>query len=298
MSEKRIRGVVAAVATPLLEDFAPDVGRLIPHCRALLEEGCDGINLLGTTGEATAFSVEQRLAVMRSVASSGLPLDRFMVGTGVCALAETVQLTRAACELGFAGALVLPPFFYPDPSNDGLVAYVSAVVRRVSHPRLRLYLYHIPQNTGVPWHRDVFQQLKMRHPEELAGLKDSSGVAGYAKDAAQLADFDVFPSSEAWLGDARASGFAGCISATVNLTARVSQDAWSLSGTAEGEAAARKAGDLRTLFTKHSLVSAIKSALATRYRDDNWARISLPALPLDLDSRRILWEAFAARLAS
>ena len=71
------------------------------------------INLLGTTGEATAFSVEQRLAVMRAVADAGLPLERFMVGTGVPALADTVRLTRAACELGFAGALVLPPFFYP-----------------------------------------------------------------------------------------------------------------------------------------------------------------------------------------
>jgi 4-hydroxy-tetrahydrodipicolinate synthase len=296
--EKRIHGVVAAVATPLQEDFAPDVARLIRHCRSLLEEGCDGINLLGTTGEATAFSMEQRLAVMRSVASSGLPLDRFMVGTGVCALSETVQLTRAACELGFAGALLLPPFFYPDPSNDGLVAYVSEVVRRVSHPGLRLYLYHIPQNSGIPWHRDVFRQLKLRHPGELAGLKDSSGVAGYAQDAALLADFDVFPSSEAWLADARASGFAGCISATVNLTANVAQEAWSRSGTTEGLAAARKASDLRNLFTRYSLVSAVKAALATRYRDETWARVSLPALPLEFDSRTVLYEAFATRLSA
>jgi 4-hydroxy-tetrahydrodipicolinate synthase len=297
MSETRIRGVVAAVATPLHEDSAPDIERLVGHCRALLEGGCDGINLLGTTGEATAFGMEQRLAVMQSIASSGLPLARFMVGTGVCALTETVALTRAACELGFAGALVLPPFFYPDPSNDGLVAYVSEVVRRVSHPRLRLYLYHIPQNTGVPWNREVFEQLKRRHPQEIVGLKDSSGIRGYARDAAMLPDFDVFPSSEAWLADAKGANYAGCISATVNLTASVSQDAWAYAGTAAGSAAARKASDLRNLFTKHSLVSAVKAALATHYRDETWARITLPALPLDLDSRALLCEAFASRLS-
>ena len=122
MTSPRLRGVIAATATPIDADFRPDLGRLVRHCRALLDGGCDAINLLGTTGEATAFGVEQRIAVMRAIAESGLPLDRFMVGTGVPALDETVRLTRAACVLGFAGALVLPPFYYPDVHDDGLVA--------------------------------------------------------------------------------------------------------------------------------------------------------------------------------
>jgi len=111
MTSPRLRGVIAATATPIDPDFQPDLGRLVRHCRALLEGGCDAINLLGTTGEATAFSVEQRLRVMRAIAEGGLPLQRFMVGTGVPALEDTVRLTRAACELGFAGALVLPPYY-------------------------------------------------------------------------------------------------------------------------------------------------------------------------------------------
>src|SRR3982751_2088218 len=124
MSSARPRGVIAATATPVDAAFRPDLPRLVRHCRALLNGGCDAINLLGTTGEATAFSVEQRIAAMRAVAEAGLPLDRFMVGTGVPALEETVRLTRTACELGFAGALVLPPYYYPDVSDAGLIAYV------------------------------------------------------------------------------------------------------------------------------------------------------------------------------
>ena len=151
MSAARPRGVIAATATPIDAGGAPDHARLVAHCKALLDGGCDAINLLGTTGEATAFGVEQRLGVMRAVADAGLPLDRFMVGTGVPALAETVLLTRAACELGFAGALVLPPFFYPDMPDDGLVAYIDALIAAAAHPRLAVYLYHIPQNTKVPW---------------------------------------------------------------------------------------------------------------------------------------------------
>ncbi|MBC7976375.1 MAG: dihydrodipicolinate synthase family protein, partial [Myxococcales bacterium] len=177
----RLGGVIAAVATPLHSDFTPDLERLAMHCRALLSDGCDGINLLGTTGEATAFSVDQRLYVMRGMVDAGLPMARFMVGTGVCALEDTVTLTRAAAELGFAGALVLPPFFYPDIPADGLIAHIDEIVRRAAHPKLAIYLYHIPQNTGVPWPVEVAAELKARHPRALAGLKDSAGDLAYSR---------------------------------------------------------------------------------------------------------------------
>src|SRR5918912_833501 len=142
MAPARPRGVIAATATPVDAAFRPDLPRLLRHCRTLLDGGCDAINLLGTTGEATSFSVDQRLDVMKAVAASGLPPQRFMVGTGVCALEETATLTRAACALGFAGALVLPPFFYPGIERPGLVAYIETLIERVDHAALALYLYH------------------------------------------------------------------------------------------------------------------------------------------------------------
>jgi 4-hydroxy-tetrahydrodipicolinate synthase len=298
MSKPRPRGVIAATATPLHGDDSPDLPRLLAHCRALLDSGCDAINLLGTTGEATAFSVGQRLAVMRAVAESHLPLDRFMVGTGVCALEETVRLTRAACELGFAGALVLPPFYYPDVPDDGLVAYVDELVRRVAHPRLAIYLYHIPQNTKLPWPAEVVIRLRERHGATLAGLKDSAGDLAYARSIVKaVGDFDVFPSSEASLGSAAADGFAGCISATTNLTAPYAQAAWAAQGTPAGAAAVRKAADLRALMAAHPLVAAVKAALAGHYRDASWARVGLPLRPLAAQYAASLCEALERRMA-
>ncbi|MGE0799333.1 MAG: dihydrodipicolinate synthase family protein [Lautropia sp.] len=285
MATNRIRGVVAAVATPVDPDYRPDLERLVGHCRTLLDRGCDAINLLGTTGEATAFGVEQRLDTMRAIAAAGLPLDRFMVGTGVCALEETVRLTRAACEIGYAGTLVLPPFYYPDIQPDGLLDYVSALHRRVSNPKLAIYLYHIPQNTGVAWPVDVVAELKRRHPAAMVGLKDSSGDIGYAKSVvAALDDFDVFPSSEATLSGANDAGFAGCISATVNLTSVESQAAWAGQGTDPGATAARQASALRAVFVKFPLVSAVKAALAARYDDPAWARVCPPLCALTEDA--------------
>ena len=297
-SPSRLRGVIAAAATPLRPDFTVDLGKLTMHCRALLDGGCDGINLLGTTGEATAFSVEQRLAVMKRIVDAGLPMDRFMVGTGVCALDDTVRLTRAACELGFAGALVLPPFYYPDLSAAGLVAYVDEVVARVGDARLALYLYHIPQNTGVPWPLEVVSALKAKHPRAVVGLKDSAGDLAYARGVARaVPDFDVFPSSEAALGHATADGFAGCISATTNLTARHAQAAWVGQGSDAGRAAVKKAGDLRAIVAGHPLIAAVKAALARRYDDDSWSRVALPLVPLAADARARLDAALAAREA-
>ena len=298
MSHNRPRGVIAATATPLHADDSPDLVRLAKHCRALLDNGCDAINLLGTTGEATAFSVEQRLAVMRSIGEAGLPLDRFLVGTGVCALEDTVRLTRAAAELGFAGALVLPPFFYSDVPAEGLVAYIDEIVRRAAHPKLAIYLYHIPQNTGVPWPLEVVQALRRHHPGVLVGLKDSAGDLSYSRAIAKaLPGFDVFPSSEAALGNATADGFAGCISATTNLTAPYAQAAWSAQGSDAGAAAVRKAAELRALIAAYPLVASVKAALATAYRDPSWGRVALPLRPLSAAQSLALARAVQERMS-
>src|SRR6201995_4227614 len=111
MPETKLRGVIAAVATPINEDGSPDTGRATKLARFLLSNGCDGLNVLGTTGEATSFSLEQRKKVMNDYAASGLPLDRMMVGTGAAATADAIALTQHAAALGFGGALVLPPFY-------------------------------------------------------------------------------------------------------------------------------------------------------------------------------------------
>ncbi len=193
---------------------------------------------------------------------------------------------------------MLPPFFYPDIADDGLVGYVDALIAAVAHPRLAVYLYHIPQNTKVPWPVAVVQRLRERHGERLAGLKDSAGDLAYARAVARaVADFDVFPSSEAALGHATADGFAGCISATTNLTARHAQAAWAKQGSDAGRAAVKKAGDLRAIVARHPLVAAVKAGLAARYRDPSWARVCLPLVALPAERAARLDEEFRQRAA-
>jgi 4-hydroxy-tetrahydrodipicolinate synthase len=293
---KKLHGVIAATPTPLNADMSIDAGRLIGHCRWLLGDGgCDGINLLGTTGEATSFSVEQRLAAMRAVASAGLPLERMMVGTGASALSDAVALTSAARELGFNGALLLPPFYYKGIDAESLADYVGDVLAKAGTSGLRLYLYHIPQNTGVPYPAEAIARLLERYSGTIAGLKDSSGDIAFSRAlAAQFPGFDVFPSSEGSLTEWKSSGFAGCISATTNITGPLSQIAWSDPEGQRGRDAAAAAMAIRTVLGSFPLMASVKAALAAMTGGAGWERLVRPLRPLSTDERTQLLAGLAA----
>jgi 4-hydroxy-tetrahydrodipicolinate synthase len=279
MSRNTLAGVIAAIATPIEESGTPDLARATKLARFLLDNGCDGLNVLGTTGEATSFSREERLAVMNAYRADGLPLHRLMVGTGAAAVSDAVALTRRAAELGFAGALVLPPFYYKGVPDDGLAAYVSELVQAADIP---LYLYHFPAMSGLPWHVALIKRLRDAFPGRIVGLKDSSGDMAFARSAAAIAsDFAVFPSNEATLIEARNGAFAGCISATANCNADLCARAW-----AQGDEAALEAAvKVRKLFDGKPLVSGVKALLAHIHGDPALARVRPPLAPLSAADR-------------
>jgi 4-hydroxy-tetrahydrodipicolinate synthase len=272
-AQRDLRGVIAAIATAVDDSGEPDCARSTALARFLLANGCDGLNVLGTTGEATSFSLDQRRRVMNAYADSGLPLDRMMVGTGAAALADAIALTRHAAELGFAGALVLPPFYYKGVPDDGLVAAIEAILSATSARPIPLYLYHFPAQSGLPWHVALVRRLLQNFGNRIVGLKDSSGDMAYAREAAAIApSFKVFPSTEAALPDARSGPFAGCISATANLNADLCARAYR-----SGDAAAlAEAVAIRKLFDGKPLVPGIKALLAHIHADRQWARVQPP----------------------
>jgi 4-hydroxy-tetrahydrodipicolinate synthase len=268
-----LSGVIAAIATAVDARGEPDCTRSIALARFLLANGCDGLNVLGTTGEATSFSLDQRRRVMTAYAESGLPLERMMVGTGAAALADAIALTRHAAELGFAGALVLPPFYYKGVADDGLLAVIDAILAATAAEPIPVYLYHFPAQSGLPWRIALIRRLLQNFGERIVGLKDSSGDMTYAREVAAIAPrFKVFPSTEAALPEARSGPFAGCISATANLNADLCARAYR-SG---DPAALSEAVAIRKLFDGKPLVPGIKALLAHIHGDPQWARVEPP----------------------
>jgi len=295
MAGKPLSGVIAAIATPVQEDGSPDLTRAIKLARFLLENGCDGLNVLGTTGEATSFSVAERLSVMNAYKENGLPLERLMVGTGAAATSDAIALTKAAQEFGFGGALVLPPFYYKGVPDDGLVAYVDALVRVT---RIPIYLYNYPAMSGIQWHVALLERLLKTYSSRIAGLKDSSGDMTYARAAAALSSsFAVFPSTEAALLEARRGDFAGCISATANLNADLCAHAWR-----DGNADALEAAvAIRKLFEGKPLVSGVKALLAHIHGDPALTRMKPPLASFSAADRAAVtggYEAVRARQAA
>ncbi|MGE3149572.1 MAG: dihydrodipicolinate synthase family protein [Pseudorhodoplanes sp.] len=289
--QQGLRGVIAAIATPIGPEGAPDAARALRLARHLLDHGCDGLNVLGTTGEATSFSVAERMSLMTAYRANAMPMSRLMVGTGAAALSDAVTLTRHAAELGFAGALVLPPFYYKGVPDDGVLHYLGALVEATAATSLPIYLYHFPALSGVPWHLGLVRRAIDLFGARIAGLKDSSGDMPYAREAAKIAPgFAVFPSNEATLLEGRGGLFAGCISATANCNADFCARAWR-----EGDAAAlARAVAIRKLFENKPLVPGVKSLLAHIHHDPALGTVKPPLAALTEGDRSAILAGYAA----
>jgi len=285
----RLYGVIAAIATPIDETGNPDAARFVKLARHLLENGCDGLNVLGTTGEATSFGVEQRLSLMQAVARSGLDMERLMVGTGAAAVADAARLTAAAEGLGFAGALVLPPFYYKgiQAPEAGIVDCFREIAAAAS--KVPLYLYNFPAMTGIAYTPSLVRALIAALPGRIAGLKDSSGNLAYAREIASISpDLAVFPSSEEVLLEARNGAFAGCISATANLNSAFCAAAFH----GGDEVAYAKAVAVRKLFDGKPLVSGVKAVLAHVHGDPALAATRPPLVKTTAEEAAGLVAAF------
>lgn len=268
----RVHGIVAAVLTPFDERLQPDAPKAAAYYRELLECGCDGLNVLGTTGEAVSLSVQQRSAYMEALGAAGLPLDRMIVGTGASALADAIALTRHAVRTGFAAALVMPPFYYRDIPDDGVIAFFGMLFDAASPPQGSVLLYNFPRMSGVTFTSDLVGRLCERFPGIIAGVKDSSNDAALQRALHEAhPDLAIFPGSEADLCAARERGMAGCISGSVALWPQAAARAWHDGDARAAEEIARKRAELGS-----PLIGHVRAAVARARADESWLRSIAP----------------------
>jgi 4-hydroxy-tetrahydrodipicolinate synthase len=297
---ERITGVLSPVVTPFTADLSPDSARFVRQCRWLLSQNV-GLAVFGTNSEANSLSVEERMELLDRLVGAGLDVLRMMPGTGCCALPDTVRLTAHAVKLGCGGVLMLPPFYYKGVSDDGLYRSFAEVIERVGESRLRVYLYHIPPVAQVPITLGLVERLRKTYPAQVAGMKDSSGDWSNTKaflDAFASSGFDVFAGSETFLLRNIRHGGAGCISATANVNpaaiARLSET-WRADDADRQQA---RLDEIRGVFQRFSMIPALKAAIAHYGRDEGWATVRPPLVPLTAsDSARLSAELDAKRFA-
>ena len=289
-------GVWSPVLVPLRSDLSIDAERFLAHAHRLLAQGCHGLALFGTTSEANSFSVAERKALVERVLEGGIGPERLMVGTGCCALTDSVELTRHAMDAGCRRVLMLPPFYYKGMSDEGLFRSFAEVIKRVGNPSLRVFLYNFPGLSGVPITEGLLGLLDDAFPEVVAGVKDSSG--DWSNTRMMLDRFPhlaIFPGSEVFLLDGLRAGGAGCITATSNVNAagaRAVFDAWS-GGHDTADAKQEAATAIRRAVERHPGIPAQKFLIA-HYRDDPaWRTVRPPMTALTDDAGQDLLDGLA-----
>ena len=289
-------GVNAAVVTAMNADLSIDLDRMAAHCRWLLANGCNGLAVLGTTGEANSLGVSERINLLEGLVARGIPAAKMLPGTGTTAITDTVKLTIEAEKLGCRGTLLLPPFYYKNPSDDGLLVYFQKVAQRVAGD-IKLYLYNFPQQSAIPFSVDFIGRLLKAVPGKFQGIKDSSGnyenglsyVENFARDG-----FEFYAGDDSLMRPLLQKGGAGSITAASNVNCSAGARAYAGWNTDDGAVAHEILVATRKAVTSVPLIPGLKSLVARNTGNPAWKNIRPPHLQLTAAQEAALFSAFDA----
>ena len=275
------KAVYSAVLTPFKKDLTIDTKLFISHCEFLLKNNIS-LAPLGTTGEANSVSISEKVDLIKTIANSDLPKEKIIIGTGNTSFVDAALLTKTAVENKIYSVLLLPPFYYKNVSDEGVYQYYKEIINTVKSKNLRIFLYNIPQVSGVTISIDLVNRLKKEFSDTITGIKDSSGNFENTKKYKEIKNFIVYPGSEKFLYDGLHNGCSGCISATTNVNIEAAKLINSFDKS-EGESINKKIKAVRDVFEKYPVIPALK---ATKIKEDsNWSNIRPPLVALTEQQR-------------
>ncbi|WP_339035735.1 dihydrodipicolinate synthase family protein [Bradyrhizobium symbiodeficiens] len=290
-----ISGFWVASATPLAADGSVDFAKLAAHAKQLFGKGVDGVVLFGTTGEGTSFNVTERIATIEAVLKAGVAPERIGVGGGFPAITDSIALSRAALGLGLRHVLVLPPYFDRSVTPEGIEDAFAAIIDGVADDRLRAYLYHIPQISGVAIPTGVAANLRKRYGKVIAGLKDSSGdFKQFQAFRAAAPDLAITVGNETDIARAIAAGGAGTICGMANIAPEL------VKAMIDGkDVEPRMQAAAEIVLKTPSFLATLKAIIAAQTGDPTWLRVRPPLRALSDGSafKRKLDELMAPAIA-
>ena len=290
------RGVIAPLLTPFNDDYSVAIDLYVAHARHLLDTGCAALAPFGTTGEALSVGIDERLAAIRALVDGGIDPARMIPGTGLSNVADTARLSRGCLEMGCAAVMTLPPFYYKGVSEEGLYAYFAQLIAAVG-AEARIFLYHIPPIAIVGIPPQLAARLHRDFPEQIIGIKDSSGDWENTRALLEIDGLIVYPGSELPLLDALDLGSPGCISATANINCTAIGQVIELFDRGEIDAAHAlhaAVARFREVVQEYAPIPAQKRLLAESTGDPRWARVRPPLAAMSEEKGRALAAALAA----
>ena len=171
----KISGVYSAALTPIKEDLTVNKDLYLRHCQYLMKQGHDGLAIFGTTGEANSFSIKEKCETIDFLITNKIDPKVLIPGTGSAAVEDAIFMTKHAAQQDLRGVLLLPPFYYKNVSDEGVINYYRKIIEDVGNTNFQYLLYNIPQTSSVSINFNIIEQLLKLYPQNLVGIKDSSG---------------------------------------------------------------------------------------------------------------------------
>mgnify|MGYP001183872542 CR=1 FL=1 len=277
----KLKGTYCAALTPIHDDYSINKKLFLEHCKNLLSQGLDGLGIFGTTGEANSFNLNEKIEAMHYLIDNGIKPDKIIPGTGQCSVTDTVLLSKEASKLKVKGVLVLPAFFYKNVQDDGIVEYYKQVVEGVEDHNLHYVIYNIPQVSGVKININILEKLIYLFPDNIIGMKDSSGdIDNMLQVIKSISNFSLFSGSDSLALKVCQYGGAGAITATSNISGKLLSYLINNFQNESNIENFQQLQDLQvqirsTLFN-HEPISALKAFLSVKNNDNNWNRITPP----------------------
>lgn len=279
-----IHGLWPALLLPVAGDGTLDTPRAIAHAKRMLAAGCNGVTLFGTTGEGPAFTVAERKALLESMLGGGVLADQIIVTTTALALGDAIELGRHASRLGVHRQMFMPPFFFNQPRDAGVVDAVSQVIRGIGDDALKLLLYHFPVMSIYDFSIEAITELVTRHPGQVIGAKDSSGDLAHSLIWAKaFPNLSILVGAEHHVAEVMQVGGSGSINGLANvaprLMARVIESPANV--TAADSQLILSLLALLDVRPNMPFVGVYKMMLAEQTGDAQWLNMRAPLCPLD-----------------
>ena len=292
-----IHGLWPALLLPVSPKGDLDTPLAIAHAHRMLAAGCDGVTLFGTTGEGPAFTVAERQALLESMLGSGIRPDQVVVTTTASALGDAITLGRHATRLGVHRHLFMPPFYYNQPRDAGVVDAVSQVIEGIGSDAIKVLLYHFPAMSTYSFSHAAIAELLRRHPTQIAGVKDSGGDLAHALGLVKaFPGIAVLVGSEPHVAPVMLTGGVGSINGLGNIAPRLMRRVIDAPARVSAEDTQLMSALLALLSIKPGMpfVGVYKAMLAEQTGDDRWLPMRAPLSPLDNTEAQTVRQGYRA----
>lgn len=286
-------GVFAATLIPMQANLNVDHQELRSHCHDLIKRGCRGIALFGTTGEGASFSVEERKQAVKKLIEGGIHPKQIIVGICCSVIKDAVELAQTALETDCLGTLVMPPFFYKNVKDEGVIAFYREIIQRICNPDLRMILYHIPQYSGVPLNGNIVTTLSKEFPDIIIGMKDSEGNLSLMKEILEKCPgLKLFAGREQFLSEAIQCGAVGGISGMANVFPELICSLYEYGKDSKKDNRNGEIQCILEILKGYPIFPALKNILE-RKRGILWHPLRPPLIPLTSEQSQILVQSLA-----